>query len=138
MGVDRDAVPVALPIDILGQQASTLALAPIPRFTLMTDGEDQNDVLIRLDAVEGDIAGLASRNHKFSEPMLDGTANQWMTFQHGNCFLDQPNRLRRGGRIDLDQEVGKSLEIGQRLFRVDQPRQDFAFGLPGFLPAMRA
>ena len=104
----------------------------------MADGQDQDGVLIRLEAVEGDIAGLASRNHKFSEPMLDGTANQLMTFQHGNGFLDQPHRLCGGGRIDLDQEIGKSLEIGQRLFRVDQPRQDFAFGLLGFLPAMRA
>jgi hypothetical protein len=51
--------------------------------------------------------------------VLDGTANVWMAAQQRYGFLDQA-------------------EVGKRLSRIDQLRQDFACGLADFLPAMRA
>src|SRR5690606_28363297 len=53
-------------------------------------------------------------------------------------FGDESDCLGCGWRVGFEQEVGQSFEIGQRVGRVDQPRQSTALGLAVLLPDARA
>lgn len=117
---------------------STFALIPIAGFALMAYGMDQNGLLFFFEAVEGRVTRFATRDDQFPQFMLDGTPDQRMALQHGDGFLDQSDRFHSRNRIALGQEIGQSLDVGKRLARIAQLRQDLAFGLAGFLPAMRA
>jgi len=104
----------------------------------MAYGMDQNGLLAFFKAVEGHVTRPATRDEQLPQFMLDGTPDQRMAPQHCDGFLNQSHRLRSRNRIALGQEVGQPLKIGKCTPRIDQLRQDMAFGLAGFLPAMRA
>lgn len=136
-GHGAGAVSRRLTLGVTGRY-SVFAFIPIAGFALMAYGVDQDGLLPFFEAVEGDVTRPAARDDQFPQFMLDGAPDQWMTLQHGDGFLDQSNRFRSRYRIVLGEEIGQPLEVGKRLPRIDQPRQDLAFGLAGFLPAMRA
>ena len=103
----------------------------------MANRKDQHCILIVLEAVERDIAGTTAGYHQFAQRELDRTTDQRMASQQAHGFLDQFNRLKRRLRIGPDQEVGQPFEVRQRPSELAQLCQDLAFGLAGFLPAMR-
>lgn len=117
---------------------STHVLAPIARLALITDGKNQYSVVSFLDAIKSRVTGPAAGYHQLAQFMLDGTADQRMSSQQGDGFLDQPKRFSSRCGIALDREVGQPFEIGKCPCRIDQLRQDSAFGFADFLPAMRA
>lgn len=104
----------------------------------MAYGMDQNGLLFFFEAVEGHVTCSAAGDDQFPQFMLDGTPDQRMAPQHGDCFLDQSDCIRSRNRVVLGKKVGESLDVGKRLARIAQLRQDLAFGLAGFLPTMRA
>ena len=104
----------------------------------MADRKNQDDIPVFLKAVEGHIPGTPSGYNQLPQSMFRGPADQWMTPQEFDGFLDQSDRLFGRGRIGLDQKIGQPFEIGERPFRIDQPYQDLAFGFAVFLPAIRA
>lgn len=71
----------------------------------MPDRKNQDGILIFLDAIKGYIPRAASGYDQFSQAMLDWPADQWMTDQQFNGFLDQSKRLCCGARIGFDQEI---------------------------------
>lgn len=99
---------------------------------------DQNGSLLFLEAVEGDVTRTAARDEQFPQFVLDGAPDQGMASQYRDGFLDQSDRFCRCDRIVLGQEIGQPFEVGKRLARIAQLRQDLAFGFAVFLPAMRA
>ena len=104
----------------------------------MSYGQNQNSIRTRLKAVEGDVAGTSSRYHQLMHSRLDRSPDQRMTRQQGHRLLDQTNCFRRSRRIGFDQEIGQPFQIGQRLLRIAQPCQGFAFGRTALSPATRA
>ena len=60
-----------------------------------------------------------------------------MTSENPHGLLDKHNRLGRGRRTGIDQEVGQTLQITESPLGIDQPRQGFAFGLADFFPETR-
>ena len=97
---------------------SVIVLPPIAGFTLMADRKHQDSILIFLKAVERYIAGTSSRDYQLPQAMLDRSADQWMTNQQLDCFLDQSHRLDRRHRICLDQKVGEPFKIGECMARI--------------------
>lgn len=61
----------------------------------MPDRKNQHGILIFLEAIKGYIPRAASGYYQLSQAMLDRPADQWMTDQQFNCFLDQSKRLCR-------------------------------------------
>jgi len=53
-------------------------------------------------------------------------------------FVDQPNGCGSRFRVARQKEVSESFKIAERLRRVDQPRQDLAFGFVALPPCTRA
>ena len=104
----------------------------------MPDRKNQDRTLPLLEAVERHVAGAAAGYQQLPQCMLHRAADQRVTNQQCHRFLDQYYRLCGKRRIDPDQEVGESFEIGERPSRIAQPRQDLAFGFTAFLPATRA
>lgn len=104
----------------------------------MAYGMDQNGFLLLFEAVEGDVTRPAARDEQFPQSVLDGAPDQGMASQYRDGFLDQTDRFCCCDRIALGQEVGQPPEVGKRLARIAQLRQDLAFGFAAFLPAMRA
>jgi len=117
---------------------STLCFASVACFTLVTNCVDQDGVVHFLETVKGHVARPAAGYQQLPQFVLNGAADQWMTTQQCDGFLDQAERIRCGDRVAPGQKVGKSFEVGKRPCRIDQLRQDLAFGLADFLPAMRA
>lgn len=103
----------------------------------MTERKNQDSILLILKAIQSDVTGESARYHQLSERIFRWAADQRMTNQQFNGFLDQTNRLCCRCGIGFNQEVGQSFEIGERLPRIAQLCQDVAFGFAGFLPAMR-
>lgn len=79
----------------------------------MPDRKNQNGIVTLLEAVKGDVTGAASRYHQFSQAMLDGPTDQWMTDQQIDRFRDQSNRLRCRAWVRLSQEIGEPFEVGE-------------------------
>ncbi len=79
----------------------------------MPDRKNQDGILSLLKAVKGYIPRAASRYHQFPKAMLDRPADQRMTDQQIDRFLDQSKRLRCRPCIRLDQEVCQPFEIGE-------------------------
>jgi len=104
----------------------------------MANCQNQYGFLLFFETVECDVTRTSARDDEFPQFMFDGAPDQGMALQYGDGFLDQSDRFRRRRRIALGQEIGQPLEVGERLARIDQPRQDLAFGFAVFLPAMRA
>lgn len=104
----------------------------------MPDRQNQDGVVILLEAVEGHVTGTSARYHQLSQCILHGATDQRMTNQQLDGFRYQSNRLCRRRRIGLDQEVGQPFKVGKRSSGIAQLCQDLAFGLAGLLPAMRA
>lgn len=84
----------------------------------MPDRKNQDGILIFLEAIKGNIARAALGYDQLSQAMLDGPADQRMTDQQFNCFLDQSKRLRCRTRIGFDQEISKPFEVGERTPRI--------------------
>lgn len=104
----------------------------------MTDRQDQNSVVIFIEAIESHVTGMSARDEQLTQTIFDGATDQRMTVQQIDRLLYQLNRLGCERRVDFDQEVSQPFQIGKRLFRINQPDQDLAFGLCGLFPAMRA
>ena len=84
----------------------------------MPDRKNQDSILIFLKAIKGDVARATSGYDQLSQAMLDRPADQWMTDQQFNCFLDQSKRLRCRTRVGFDQEISEPFEVGERTPRV--------------------
>ena len=65
-------------------------------------------------------------------------SDQRMMLEHAHGFRDQFDRVHRRRRIVLEKEIRQSHQIGKGCLRVDQLRQDFAFGCLADLPAALA
>ena len=117
---------------------SFFALRPISSFTLMAGRKNQDGLVILLEAVERHVAATATGDEQLAQVTLDGATDQRVTNQWIYRFRNQLDRCSCCARINLDQEIGRSFEIGKRPLRVDQPCQDPAFGFDGCPPAMRA
>lgn len=85
----------------------------------MANGEHFHAVAAFGHAVERDIAGPAMGDHQFALPSAHGTADVRMAFQNFYCVDDDLRRVVRGLRIDADEEIEQSLEIGQGARAVD-------------------
>jgi len=104
----------------------------------MTDRKNQDGVLHFLQAVEGQVTATSARDDQLPQSILYGSADQRMTDQYTDGFLDQLKRLGCRRIISLNQEVARSFEIGKRSCRIAQLCQDLAFGFAGLLPEIRA
>ena len=103
----------------------------------MPDSKNQNRIVDRLEAVQRDIPGAATRDNEFAQPGFHWPADQRVTLgdEHG---LDYQLERRLGGTwITIQQEVTEALQVPKGLCGVDQSRQDFALGLASFFPARR-
>jgi len=84
----------------------------------MPNRKNQDGILIFLEAIQGNIARAASGYHQLSQAMLDRPADQGMTNQQFNRFLDQSKRLRCRTRIGFDQEISEPFKVGKRTPRI--------------------
>lgn len=104
----------------------------------MTECKNHHRILFFFEAVQRDMACLATGNNQFAQCLLDRATNQRMTPQQSHHFFDQFYGISRSRRLAVDQEHRQPLKVGQRLYRIDQPRHDFGFGLFAFFPVTRA
>ena len=79
----------------------------------MPDRKNQDGIVSLLEAVKSDVTRAAARYHQFSQAMLDGATDQWMSDQQIDRFLDQSNRLRCRAWVRLGQEIGGPFEVGE-------------------------
>lgn len=104
----------------------------------MTEGKNQDGVLILLQAIEGHVTASSARYDQLTQSAFYTTADQRMTCEKSYRLLDQLDGLCRRGGIGLDQKIAASLQIRERASGIAQLRQGLAFGLSGLLPAIRA
>ena len=104
----------------------------------MPDGENQHGIMLFFVAVQGYVAGPTPRNNQFSHVEFSGTTKEWMIAEHLYCFCNELSRFQRCGRLRLEKKIYEPLKVGERLLRVDQLRQDLAFGLGAGSPRARA
>ena len=80
------------------------------------------------DAVQGDVSGLAERDHKLPNLALDPASCEWVQRQHfdraANCRTGRTCR----GRIARGQEAEHALQIVERTRRIDYLRHAFGRG----------
>lgn len=93
--------------------------------------------MLLFKTVERRVTAAPARDNQFPQIRLHRSADKRMALQDEYGFLDQPDRLQRGLRVDLDKERVQPFKIGERTPGVDQARQDFAFGRSGRLPPAR-
>lgn len=117
---------------------SILLLRGIPSFALMPNGKNQHGVMLLLVAVQSDVAGPPSRNDQLSHIVFGRVTDQRMMLDNLHGFRDQFDRLQGSNRLRLEEEISKPFKVSERLLRINQPRQDFAFGLEAALPRARA
>lgn len=110
----------------------------VAHFSLVADRENQNRFRFLLDAVKSQIPRSTTGDHQLSQTMLDWAAHHRVSPEHSNSLLDQTDGLGCCRGVGIEQKIGESFEVGERTFRIDQRRQDLAFGLAGLLPATRA
>jgi hypothetical protein len=118
---------------------ATPAARPLKsRFPLMTDRENQRDVLPWLIAVERNRAALTRRDHELPQSLLAGPADQRMPRQNLNAIANHVHRGDRRTRRPLGEDVRPPLEIGKRSPRIDYLRHARAFGRAALPPRTRA
>ena len=61
-----------------------------------------------------------------------------MIFEYLQRFQNQFSRCGGCDRIRFEEKIGETFEVGKRPPRVNQSRQDLAFGLVAVLPFARA
>ena len=66
--------------------------------TLVPYGEDENCVLFRLMAIQGEVTGLAAGNHQLSQAMFDWPADQRMISENLHRFRDEVDGFERHRR----------------------------------------
>jgi hypothetical protein len=70
--------------------------------------------------------------------MLGRSSDQWMILENLHCFRNKYSRFQGRGRFRLEEEICEPFKVGERLRRINQLRQDLAFGLGTALPRARA
>lgn len=110
----------------------------IAGFALMPNSQNQHGVMRFLVAVQSDVASPAPRDNQLSQLVFGGAPNQWMILENLHRFRDEFNRFQSRGRVCFEEEICEPLQVGERLRRINQLRQDLAFGLRAALPRARA
>lgn len=104
----------------------------------MTQRENQHGIARLLEAVQRHISRLAARYDEFAQIRINQAPHEWMVLQNGNGFFDQIDDIERACRVTFKQKVDEAFEIVQRPPRIDQLRQDLAFGRVLLEPATRS
>jgi hypothetical protein len=113
-------------------------LRGIASFALMPNGENQHSVMLFLVAVQSDVARPTPRNNQLSHVVFSRTTNEWMILENLHCFRNKFSCFQGCGRLRLEEEICEPYKVGKRLRRINQLRQDLAFGLGTALPRARA
>ena len=90
-------------------QLQRRGLSPIPRFpdspprllpvsclALMPYAQDSDDVVRRIEKIEGDISGGSARDDEFTNVVVRSSSDERMCFENVDCAADTLQRLRRG------------------------------------------
>lgn len=104
----------------------------------MPNGENQHGVMLFLVAVQSDVASPTPRNNQLTHVVFSRMTNEWMILENLHRFRNKHSRLQGRGRLRLEEEICEPFKVGERLRRINQLRQDLAFGLGTALPRARA
>ncbi len=99
------------------------------RLALVTDGQNQDCIVLHFIAVKRDIAGSALRNNKFTQTGFSLSANQRVTGQNSDGFVDQVECFQ-SVHSSVDKKVADAFEVGERLPRIAYFCHGLASGLP--------
>ena len=93
------------------------------RLALVSNREDKDDVVGALEAVERDIAAVATRDHQLSQFALCRPPDQGMLGEYRHRAGDQFDRGSCAGSVGGQQEVKEPIEVGEGTLGIDQPRR---------------
>ncbi len=85
----------------------------------MTNRENKHRVVRFLVAVQGHIPGPTAGNHKLSQAILRGPADEGMIGKDMHGFRNEVHHGRGSYGIGLQQEVREALKISKSLPRID-------------------
>jgi len=98
----------------------------------MPQGKDPNLVACRNEAIQGDVAGRTERDHQLAQFTLHPAPDQRMIRQNVDRRSDGNGGVERRGRVVRGTEFEQTLEIVERVRRIDYFRQ--GWGREAFLP----
>jgi hypothetical protein len=104
----------------------------------MSNGENQHGVMLFLVAVQSEVASPTPRNNQLSHVVFCRTTNEWMILENLYCLKNKYRRFQGRGGLRLEEKICEPFKVGERLLRINQLRQDLAFGLGAALPRARA
>ncbi|ROO25571.1 hypothetical protein SAHL_14210 [Salinisphaera orenii YIM 95161] len=78
----------------------------------MSYRQNGNEVTSRHEAIQGYIAGAASRDHQFANIGRIRAPDKRMVCQRFYCRSDEADRFRSRHRLTFEQKFGHALEIG--------------------------
>ena len=110
----------------------TIESGRVVKFALMPDRENANSILRGKEAVEGDVAGLAVGNHQLAQLSNDSAADQRMVCECVDGFADNDGGGCGGSRVVLGEKGERPLEVGERVFRIDDYYLRHGFGRVAF------
>lgn len=78
----------------------------------MPQGKYQNPIVRRIEFVQRDIAGLATRDEQLAEPVGNRPTDERIAFQHGEPAEDKIEGCQRRGGFQLEEKLDQALQIG--------------------------
>src|SRR5471032_524096 len=111
-------------------------LAVISSLALVSNGEQQNGVVLRFVRVERDIAGAPLRNHEFAQASLRLPAYQGVAREDVNGFANQVQCFQCAGAA-FREKVADPFKVAERLVGITYSRHDLVRGLLICLSAIR-
>lgn len=123
------------PFDGRPSAATPLLVFCVSRFPLMSDSQDQHDILGRQPTILGDVAVLATGQHEFASTILRYPTQQRVIRQDfESCPYARDLRQRPIG-FNFGNEIEQALQIAERPGTYFDARHERARGRRGFLPA---
>ncbi len=107
----------------------------IASFALVSDTQNSNDIGPRIVAVERQVPRRRVGDHQLAAQAVGSPPDLRMLRKDGYRGLDLFERRAGGVRRPGEQEIDDSIEILERLGRIDYPRQRTGLGLRARRPA---
>ena len=105
---------------------------------LMTDSQNADGVKRRIEPIERKISSYSPRDNELANMRVNSPPDERMGLKNSNCASNILECLGGLLRRAIEQELDNSLEVCERLIRVDYSRHCTSFGRAVLRPAIRA